>query len=111
MFLTPITKRIIIAPINKLEIGKMWETSIKNPNKYNTGNFNKSNIESFNFDFCKIAILSKFIISNRLIKDQAAPVNIPAIKLSFGIIILILLIYIYNQFNNTHYLHSRSNKA
>jgi len=80
-------------PINKLEIGKAFEVRIKNPTKYNTGNFIKSNNKSLALCRFKIAISSKFLVKKKLTASHAAAVKIPPLKVSMHIRRLFLFVY------------------
>ncbi|MCX5695796.1 MAG: hypothetical protein NTW18_03925 [Candidatus Omnitrophica bacterium] len=78
MLNTPKTNKIEDMPKSKLTAGKIFKASIKNPNKYNTGNFTKSNSKSFCFGLLSMAISSKLRVNKKLAINQLAPTKIPA---------------------------------
>ena len=64
-------------------MGKNFWVNIRNPIKYNTGNFTKSNNEIRDFDFLIKAICNRFIVRIKLITDQLAPTMTPQPKSHF----------------------------
>ncbi|MDD2927869.1 MAG: hypothetical protein PHE30_03355, partial [Candidatus Omnitrophica bacterium] len=66
IFNTPKTNKIEDRPRSKLKAGKTLKIKIKNPNKYNTGNFIKSNNKNLFLGLRSKAISSRFKVNRKL---------------------------------------------
>lgn len=98
MLLTPINKNPRLNPKTRLKEENAPDIKIKNPSKYNSGNFIKSNTESLGPGLRSKAMLKSLQVSVKLRINQAAEVRAPAQKSSLSI--LVLLVYPADQPNN-----------